>query len=112
MIRNLKDEITALKQPPSTVLTTTSSTRPIVQSSRAARPSSRLMAPLPVRAHSGLAARLSKPGLASRIDAHPKADRFNNPPGNIANDVPEPDMSMPDSWESDPTGDLPHLSGH
>jgi hypothetical protein len=40
--------------------------------------------------------------LAYCIDAHPKADRFNDPPGNIADDVPEPDMSMPDGWESNP----------
>jgi hypothetical protein len=79
-----------------------SSTRPIAQCSRAAGTSSRPTAPLPARAHSGIAARLSKPGLASHIDAHPEADGFNDPPGNIANDVPEPDTTMPDGWESNP----------
>ena len=60
------------------------------------------MAPLPVRAHSGLGAQLSQPGLASRIDTPPEVDCFNDPPGNFANDAPEPGTSMPDGWESDP----------
>jgi hypothetical protein len=74
MIHDLKDEIAALKQPPLTVSTTTSLTQPGAQSSRTAGPSSRPMAPLPARANPGLGARLSRPGLASRIDAHPEAD--------------------------------------
>jgi hypothetical protein len=53
------------------------------------------MAPLPVRAHSGLAARIAQPGLASRMDAHPAADRFDDPP---ADNAPGPDNSMPDGW--------------
>jgi hypothetical protein len=100
-IRDLKDEIAALKRPPSTVSTTSTSTQPIVQSLRAG-PSSRPTAPLPARAHSGLAAQLSKPELASCIDVHPEADHYNDRLGNIADDVPEPDMSMPAGWESDP----------
>jgi hypothetical protein len=51
------------------------------------------MAPLPARAHSGLAARIAQPGLASQMDAHPAADRLDDAPG--------PDESMPDGW-SDP----------
>jgi hypothetical protein len=40
------------------------------------------------------------------IDAHSEADRLNDPPGNFANDGPEPDPSMPDGWESDPNWGL------
>jgi hypothetical protein len=101
-IRDLKDEIAALQRPPSTVSTTTSSMRPVTQSSRASGPSSRPTAPLLARAHSGLVARITNPELASRIDAHPEADRLNDPPGNFANDGPELDTSMPDGWESNP----------
>jgi hypothetical protein len=36
------------------------------------------------------------------MDARPTADRFDDPPGDVANDVPEPDTSMPDGWGSDP----------
>jgi hypothetical protein len=64
-ICDLKDKITALQRPPSTVSTTMSSMGPLAQSSRAARPSSRTTAPLPARAHSGLAARIANLGLAS-----------------------------------------------
>jgi hypothetical protein len=46
-IRNLKDEIVALKQPQSTASMTTSSTRPVVQSLRAAGPSLHPTAPIP-----------------------------------------------------------------
>jgi hypothetical protein len=94
-IRDLQSEIEALKCPQSTLSTTTSSTRPGAQASGSAGPSSRQMAPLPARAHSGLAARISQPGLASRMDAHPTADRFNDLP---ADDAPGPDESMPDGW--------------
>jgi hypothetical protein len=97
-IRDLKDEIEALKRPHSTMSTTRSSTRPGAQALCSARPSSRPKAPLPARAHSEIAARISQPGLASRMDAHPAADRFDDPP---ADDVPGPDESMPDGW-SDP----------
>jgi hypothetical protein len=45
---------------------------------------------------------VSSLGLASRIDAHLKADRLNDTPGNLASDVPEPDTAMPEGWESDP----------
>jgi hypothetical protein len=101
-IRDLRDEIAALKWPTLTVSTLSSSTRPIAQSSRTAGPSSRPMAPLPVQAHSGLAARITNLGLASRINAHPEADCCNDPPDNFADDGPKPDPSMPDGWESDP----------
>jgi hypothetical protein len=56
------------------------------------------MAPLPARAHSGLAAQISQLGLASHMDAHPAADWFNDLP---ADDAPGPDKSAPDGW-SDP----------
>jgi hypothetical protein len=49
-------------------------------------------------AHSGLAARISQPGLASRLDAYPAADHFNDPP---ADDTPGPDKPTPEGW-SDP----------
>jgi hypothetical protein len=101
-IRYLKDEIAALKQPPSTVSTTTLLTQPIAQSLRTAGPSSRPTAPLPTQAHSGLSGWLSNPGLASHISAHPEANRVNDTPGNLANDVPKLDTAMPDGWESDP----------
>jgi hypothetical protein len=94
-IRDLKDDIERLKCPQSTMLTTTSSTRPGAQALCSAGPSSRPTAPLPARAHSGLAARISQLGLASRMDAHPAEDRFNDPP---ADDVPRPEKSMPDGW--------------
>jgi hypothetical protein len=84
-IRDLKDEIEALKHP--------QSTRPGAQASCSARPSSRPTAPLPAWAQSGLAARISQPGLASRMDAHPTADRVNDPPQ---------DTSMPEGWGSNP----------
>jgi hypothetical protein len=100
-ICDLKDEIEALKWPQSTVSATTSLTRPIAQSSRTTGRSSRLTAPLPARAHSRLAAWISNTGLASRIEAHPKADSFDNPPGDFANNVPDLDMSMPPGWEDD-----------
>jgi hypothetical protein len=74
-IRDLKDKIAALQRPPSTVSTAMSSMRPVTQSLHAAGPPSCPMAPLPVRAHSGLAARITNPGLAAQIDAHSKADR-------------------------------------
>jgi hypothetical protein len=76
--------------------------RPVAQSSRTAGPSSWPMAPLQARAHSGLAAQITKPGLASQIDAHPEADCLNDPLANFASDLPEPDTSMPEGWESDP----------
>jgi hypothetical protein len=60
------------------------------------------MAPLLAWAQSGLAARISQPGLASPMDARPVADRFDDPPGDFTDSMPEPDMSMPDSWGSDP----------
>jgi hypothetical protein len=94
-IHELKDEIERLKRPQSTMSTTWSSTRPGAHALGPAGPSSRPMAPLPPRAHSGLAARLSQPGLASRMDAHPAADRFDNLP---TDDAPKPDKSMPDGW--------------
>jgi hypothetical protein len=97
-ICDLKDEIKALKRPQSTMSTTTSSTRPGAQASCSAGPSSRPMTPLPARAHSGLTARILQPGLASRMDARPTADRFDDPP---ADDAPKPDESRPDRW-SDP----------
>jgi hypothetical protein len=75
-----------------------SSTRHGAQASCSAGPSSHPTALLPAWAHSGLAAQISQPGLASRLDARPAADRFNDLP---ANDAPEPDESMPDGW-SDP----------
>jgi hypothetical protein len=84
-IRDLKDEIEALKHP--------QSTRPGAQASCSARPSSCPTAPPPARAQSGLAVQISQLGLASRMDAHPAADRVNDPP---------PDASMPESWGSDP----------
>jgi hypothetical protein len=62
-------------------------------------------APLPAQAQSGLAARISNPGLASRIDAHPGVDCFDDPPGDFANDVPAPDISMPPGWEHNPNWD-------
>jgi hypothetical protein len=65
MIRDLRDEIAALKRPTSTVSTMKMTTRPIVQSLHTAGLSSRPMAPLPVRAHSGLAVRITHPGIAS-----------------------------------------------
>jgi hypothetical protein len=74
-IHDLKDEIAALKHPQSTVSTTTSLTRPVAQSSCTAGPSSRLMAPLPARAQSGLTAQISQLGLASRIPAWMLAPR-------------------------------------
>jgi hypothetical protein len=94
-IRDLQNEIEALKRPQSTLSTTTSSTRPGAQASGSAGPSSSQMAPLPARAHSGLAARISQPGLASRMDAHPAADRFNDLP---ADDMPGPDKSGAGAW--------------
>jgi hypothetical protein len=97
-IHELKDEIERLKRPQSTMSMTTSSTRPGAQASCSARPSSRPTAPLLARAHSGLAAQISQPGLASRMDAHPAADHFDDPP---ADDMPGQDTSMPDGW-SDP----------
>jgi hypothetical protein len=102
MIRDLKDEIAALKRPQSTVSMATSSARPIAQSLRATGPSSSPTAPLPARAKSGLAAQMSNPGLASRMEMHPKTDCFNDPSGNFANDVPDTDTSMPAGWEDDP----------
>jgi hypothetical protein len=36
---------------------------------------------------------------------HPEADRFDDPPGDFANDVPTPDTSMPQGWEHDPNWD-------
>jgi hypothetical protein len=97
-IRDLKDNIEALKHPQSTMSMTTSLTRPGAQALCSAGPSSHPTAPLPAQAHSGLAARILQPGLASRMDALPAADRFNDPP---ADDAPEPDESMPNGW-SDP----------
>jgi hypothetical protein len=41
-------------------------------------------------------------GLASRMETHPEADRFNNTSGDFANDVPDADTSMPAGWEDDP----------
>jgi hypothetical protein len=66
---------------------------------------------MPARAHSGLAARISNPGLASRIDVHPEADCFNDPPGNFAGDVPKPDMSIPQVGEATGTGAPMRLYG-
>jgi hypothetical protein len=97
-ICDLKDEIEALKRPQSTMSTTTLSTRPGAQASCFTGPSSHLKVPLPARAHSGLAARISQPGLESRMDARPAADRLDDLP---ADNAPEPDQSMPDGW-SDP----------
>jgi hypothetical protein len=70
-IRVLKEEIRALKRPQST----TSSSHPTAPTSSAAGPSSRQMAPLPARARSSLASRMSKPGLASRLEIPPETDR-------------------------------------
>jgi hypothetical protein len=36
------------------------------------------------------------------MDAHPMADHFNNLPGDFADDMPKPEMSMPDGWGSEP----------
>jgi len=94
-IRDLQNEIEALKRPLSTLSTTTSSTRPGAQASGSSGPSSRQMAPLPARAHSGLAARISQPGLASRMNVSPAADRFNDLP---TDDMPGPDESKADAW--------------
>jgi hypothetical protein len=93
-IHDLKDKIKALKRPQWTMLTT----QPGAQASCSARPSSRPTAPLPARAHSGLAAQILQPGLASHMDDRPTADCFDDP---HADDAPEPDESMPDGW-SDP----------
>jgi hypothetical protein len=103
-IHDLKDEIAALKDPQSTALTATVSTRPIAQLSCTSGPSPCLMALSPSRAQSGLTARMSQPGLASRIDAHP-ADSFNDPSGDFPDDVPAQDTSMPEGWEHAPNWD-------
>jgi hypothetical protein len=105
MIRDLKDEIATLKPPQSTVSTTTSSTQPIAQLSHTAGPSSRPMAPLPTRVQSGLAAQISQPGVASRMDERPEADRFNDTHSEHADDVPAQDTSIPEGWEHDPNWD-------
>jgi hypothetical protein len=70
-----------------------------------ARPSSRPMAPLPARAQTGLVAWISSLGLASCVDVHPEMDRFDDPSGNFADNVPVPDMSMPPGWEHDSNWD-------
>jgi hypothetical protein len=96
-IRELKGEIERLKDPQSNMSTTTSLTRPEEQALGSAGPSSRLMAPLLAWAHSGLAARISQLRLASCMDAHPVADRFNDLP---ADDAPGLDESRPDRWSN------------
>ena len=100
-IRDLRHEIEALKRPHSTLSTTTSSTRPGAQASSSAGPSSRPKAPLPARAHSGLAARISQPGLSSRIDDRPAVDRFDDPPDDHTSDTPQSGVPIPKGW-SDP----------
>jgi hypothetical protein len=74
IIRDLRDEITALKWPQSGTSTATSSARPTVPASSSARPSSCQTAPLPARARSSLAARMTKPGLASHMEMPPGTD--------------------------------------
>jgi chromosome segregation ATPase len=59
MIRNLKDEIEALKCPQLTMSTTTSSTQAGAQASCSTGPSLHPTAPLPTRAQSGLTSRIS-----------------------------------------------------
>jgi hypothetical protein len=75
------------------VVNTTQSTRFMLR-----RPVITTPAPLPAQAHSGLTARISQLGLASHMDAHPAADRFDDP---HTDDAPKPDESKPDGW-SDP----------
>jgi HPt (histidine-containing phosphotransfer) domain-containing protein len=101
-IRDLKDEIATLKHPQLTALMATSSTRPVAQLSHTAGPSSCQTALLPVWAQSGLTAWISNPGLASRIEMHPETGRFDDPSGDVTNDVPDADTSMPEGWENDP----------
>jgi hypothetical protein len=101
MIRDLKDEITALKL----LQSTTSTARSTAQSSHATRPSSRLMAPLLAQTKLGLAAQMTSPGLASRMEVPPETDRFNDPSGGFANDVPDVDTPMPEGWEHNPNCD-------
>jgi hypothetical protein len=100
-IRDLRDEIAALKRPQST----SSSTRPTAPASSGAGLSSRQTAPLPARARSSLAARMTKPGLASRMEIPPGMDRFNDQSGVFANDVPDEDTSLPEGWEHNPNWD-------
>jgi hypothetical protein len=39
------------------------------------------------------------------MDAHPKADHFDNLSGDFADNVPVPDTSMPQGWEHNPNWD-------
>jgi hypothetical protein len=48
---------------------------------------------------------MTNPRLASRIEMPPETDRFNNPSGSFANDVPDTDTPMPEGWENDPNWD-------
>jgi hypothetical protein len=74
MIRVLREEIGALKRPQSTTSATTLSSRPTAPASSVAGPSPRQTAPPPARARSSLASRMSKPGLASRLETPPETD--------------------------------------
>jgi hypothetical protein len=105
MIHDLKDKIETLKRPQSTTSTATSLTRPGAQALCSAGPSSRPTAPLPARAQSGLAARISQPGLASCMDARPAADCVNDPLTNLTKATTPPDTSIPDGWDHNPNWD-------
>jgi polyhydroxyalkanoate synthesis regulator phasin len=100
-IRKLRNEIKALKRHQSTMSTTTSSTQHGAQATSSAGPSSRPKAPLPVRAQSGLAARISQPGLSSRLDDRPAADHFDDPPNDPIGDTSQSGAPIPSGW-SDP----------
>jgi hypothetical protein len=87
-IHDLKDEITALRRPQSTASTVTSSVQSIAHSSRAAGHSSHPTGPLAARARSSLAAWMTKPGLASRMEMPPKTDRYSDLSGSLADTCP------------------------
>jgi hypothetical protein len=104
-IRVLKEEIGALKRPQSMTSATTSSSRPTAPASSVAGPSSRQTAPLPARARLSLTSRMSKPGLASRLEIPPETDRYNDPSYDFTHDVPDNGTEMPAGWEINPNWD-------
>jgi hypothetical protein len=60
---------------------------------------------------------MTNPGLASRMEMPPEMDWFNDLSGDLANDTPNTDASMPKGWEcprggnATQTGTLKCLSG-